>query len=317
MSGIMGSLQNTAKNIATVGKGIVGQADSKHINNNSKLFLGNLLFTTACAANFYKNSPDDFVAKQSVGQDVIVNGNILLESVNNPTNLFMQSITETTIFAGLVGTLLPMVTEHFKNTPVDMACGVALPFISDGISHVSAKIGTKIASMMSSNKETPTEETKEETPTEEETKEESPEEKQKNLYKTYGAVVFAGILKAGVLGNNMLQGNGHTSNALYAASLFNTLKTGYDTCKSNSKGEKIRDSKVVSGIVLDGVVSPLMTIAVLGLSQKLNLPNTVASTVAKAVVGGVLASGSLKGLTHLLDMGLDYLFNTNHTPKTS
>jgi hypothetical protein len=318
MSGLMSSLKNTRDNIAMVGKGIFGKADNPDTNNNSKLFLGNLLFTTACAAALSKTSGDDANAGQSIAQDVIVNGNILLDSVNNPTNLFMQSIKETTIFAGLVGLALPTITEHFKSTPVDIACGVALPFVAEAVSQV----GTKITNMMSSNqgteKATVTEAEKtEEKATETETETEAEKaEKQNNFYKTLGAVGIAGILKAGVLGNNILQGNGHTSNAIYAASLFNTLKTGVDSYQSHNNNEKIRDSKDVIGILFDGVVSPLTTIAVIGLSDKLNLPNTTANTIAKAVVGGVIASGSLKGLTHLLNRGFDFMFKNGQTDKT-
>lgn len=293
MSGLTNSLKKTGENVATVVKGIVGKAGNSDTNHNSRWFLGNLALTTVSAAFLSKSAGDDLAANQSIAQDVIVNGNILLDSVNNSNDHFMKSFAETTVFALLVGFALPPLTAHFKSTPFDLACGATLPFLSEGISHV----GKEILNRMMGNKKT-----------KKETKEKTKEEKEKNLYKTYGAVGIAGIIKAGIFGYNVMQGSGHTSNAIYAASFFNTLKTGYDTRKAYKNNGEIRDSKNVIGILFDGVVSPVTAFAILGLSEKLNLPNTLASTIAKAVVGGVIASASLKGLTHLLDGFLEKRF---------
>lgn len=287
----------------TVGEGILNRTGNKDTDMNSKLFLGNSLLTTLCAGFFFRNSPDDLVAKQSVGQDVIVNGKILLDSVENPTNLFIKSVSETTIFAGLVGTILPIITEHYKSTPVDMACAVALPFVAGKAGDIANDIANKF--FLQSNEDEKSEEQSSLTPQEQviETK---------KLRKTYGAVALAAIAKAGILGYNIMQGKGHTSNALFGASLFNTIKTGFDTQASYRKGEKIRDAKDVIGILFDGVVSPIMSLGILGMGQYIGLPNTLSNTIGKAVVGGIGASGALKGITHGIDIGLDHMLGYNN-----
>jgi uncharacterized protein (DUF697 family) len=264
------------------------------------VFSVNMAFAAGASVPLFILAKDDKFAQQTAVQDVIINSNNLSRCLAEGKEIghLIEGIKETTVFSALVGLVLTPIAEHLKSTTGDILGAISVPVMA----HFMGNIIDKYSGEKKKENEKPSEDKIL-------TEEEKQKKRKKERTKTHFAVGLASVIKAGLYVNNIKKGNGHTSNAIMLSSLLNSLKTSVTTEVAFQKQETVRDAKDVIGILFDGVVSPFVTQQILNLGQRANLSSGVGMVVAKSLVGSIIASGGLNGLTYLLDKALNWYFD--------
>lgn len=259
---------------------------------------------------------NDIMGQRFGTQDIVTNIGIAEESVRNPKvtiNQFMELVKETTCFALPLTILTPLVINQvskWSNLPqtplnnhhldISVAVGTAFPLvISEAIGHFLNKAEPK-----------------------QKLTQEELNKQEKEVKKIYAAATIAGLIKSGLLITSILKnppkhGNKRIANAMTAATLFNTLKTIWTTYRAHSNGKEVRDSKSVSPVFFDGVVSQITAYGGEWLHQTLRIPNNPFIIAGESVGLGLLSYAGIDYVKNTLDPALNWALGIKPTSKNT
>jgi hypothetical protein len=237
-------------------------------------------------------------------QDIVTNMGIMEGMVRNPNdtvNQLYETIKETTLFTAPTGLFLPPIASYFgQDFGVGTFAAAAAPLIS---SEASGYILNKAAD-----------------PVEILTEEELDKQKDE-VRKTRYAVGIAALLKTGLLINNYRSTpgagkNNHVSNAMYLATLLNTLNSGRTTEFAHNRGEKVRASKTSSPVFFDGVISGgCVQIAEMLNNKYNNGNNSIPTIVGQSLISGIIATGGIYAVKSSLDKALNWALGIQPTEE--
>jgi|GEM_PF-2748635 len=234
-------------------------------------------------------------------QDIGTNIGIAEAAVQNPkvkSENLTDSIKETTCHVGASALIISELTKRFPSMSGSIVAAVATVLSSEGIGYLLKK-GTE----------------KSEDLTDEDLKKQRIE-----VNKTHLAVAMAAAFKATNLYINMTRPeeagkSKFASNAIFLATLLNTLKSSVTTELAHRRGECVRPAKSASPIFFDGVISGLVSQGMGAASKNLGIKDNLQNMLPQVVVGSLVSLAGIFTVTKSLDPVLDYLVGAKSKPK--